>query len=236
MLEQLGIIFDFDGVLVDSERTHHEAFAMLLAPLGIRLDFARDWRRYMGMDDRSGLAAMLCDAGADLPSADFEDLLTRKFALMRQWGVEGRIDPVPGAIEFARAAGLVLPTAVCSASFREDIILTLRRMGIDSCFRAVVGRDDVVRTKPDPHGYLIAAERIGRATSHCLAIEDSVPGIGAAKAAGLVAVGLSGTGALPEALQDAGADLIVSSLVNLDVRQLVNSTGLLAKVENEKLP
>ncbi len=220
-MKELGLIFDFDGVIVDSERMHHEAFIEILRPIGVDVISDERWTRYIGLDDRTGLTRMLEEARREISAAEFEGLLGAKFALMRQWGREGKVTAVPGAVELIRRASATMPLAVCSASYRQDIALTLERLGVADRFTAIVGRDDVKRSKPDPEGYALAAVRIARSADRCVAIEDSVPGIRAAKGAGLRAVGLTSTGASEDALRAAGADAVIETLSGLGPDEIV---------------
>lgn len=224
-MKELGLIFDFDGVIVDSERMHHEAFIEVLRPIGVDVVSDERWTRYIGLDDRTGLARMLEEGERQVSAEEFGRLLDAKFALMRQWGREGRVAAVPGAVELIQQASASMPLAVCSASYRQDIATTLERLGVAERFTAIVGRDDVKRSKPDPEGYALAAVRIARAPERCVAIEDSVPGVRAAKGAGLKAIGLTSTGASEDALRAAGADAVIETLLGLGTGAIVTMAG-----------
>jgi histidinol dehydrogenase len=212
-----AVLFDFDGVLVDSEKDHWRAFREVLRPLSVRLTWKEYAGRYLVFDDRTALAAMLGDAGRASPGAGragaaaIGPLVRRKRALFRRRSGGGpRL--LPGAARLVRALAGRLPLAIVSGAARSEVLAALRRAGLAGAFGAVVAAEDVRRCKPDPEGYRLALRRLGlRKAAGCLAFEDSPGGVRAARAAGLEVVGVSTT--YPAAaLRRAGARRVVAAI------------------------
>ncbi len=191
MLE--AIVFDFDGVIVDSEPLHHRAFAEVFATLGLDVDYDRYIREYIGFDDRDAIRHACRTVGKPLVDRTMRRLLAEKAAAFDRIVARG-VAPIDGAIELVRAAAGRWPIAIASGALRSDIDLILPALNDDdlaACFAAIVTADDVARSKPDPATYLKAAERLGAAPAVCLAIEDTPTGLASAKAAGMRTLGIA---------------------------------------------
>jgi beta-phosphoglucomutase family hydrolase len=178
-----GVIFDMDGVLVDSAGAHFESWRALGAEKGLTItqaQFAATFGRHNG-----DIVPILF--GAVSPER-LTALADRKEALYRDI-VRGRVPAVPGAADLVRelrAAGLRL--AVGSSGPLANIRLILRELGVSELFDAISSGEDVTRGKPDPQVFQIACERLGLPPQRCIVIEDAPVGIAAAKAAGCRAV------------------------------------------------
>jgi histidinol dehydrogenase len=228
-----AVLFDFDGVLVDSEADHFRAFAAVLAPFGIRLTREIYDRRYLAFDDRRAIREMLADAGPGAAAARMrrgtvaggarrrppvpspEVLVRRKQALFRR--LTGGASPLlPGAARLVRTLGRAgAPLAVVSGAARAEVLASLRRGGILDRFATIVTAEDVERSKPDPEGYLLALRHLGcEGGEGCVAIEDSPGGIRAARAAGLRVAGVA-TSYPPARLRRAGAGVVTRSIASL---------------------
>ncbi|MFG0330622.1 MAG: HAD family hydrolase [Phycisphaerales bacterium] len=186
-------IFDFDGVIVDSERLHYAAFVETLGPFGFTATFDEYVARYVGLDDESAARAMIVDSGGDAARA--RELLGRKIELMRRWIEDGRILKVAGALEFIEAASKRGPVSVCSAARGSEVHTVLERFGIHDWFATIVTADDVTRTKPDPEGYRRVMELTNASPGDCVVFEDSGPGIEAARSAGARVIGITSSSA-----------------------------------------
>jgi HAD superfamily hydrolase (TIGR01509 family) len=201
MKQFAAIIFDMDGVLVNSEPLHDKAWETLFAELDIAHNHGVVFADYVGRSDRVLLRDLIARHG--LPHTA-DELIQRKLrhllALLRQHRVEFRElrDLLP-----ALAARYRLAVATSAPHVAIDVVMEVT--GFRPHFQALVSRDDVRAGKPDPGVYLLAAQRLGVATSDCCAIEDSPAGIEAAKAAGMTCVALATS--LPAA-RLAGADQI----------------------------
>jgi histidinol dehydrogenase len=206
-----AVLFDFDGVLADSETGHWRAFRAVLAPLGMALTRADYNARYLVFDDRRALAAMLRDAGrrpgrAGSPSID--SLVHRKRAHFRRL-MGGAPALEPGAARLIRALARRVPLAVVSGAAGVEVRGALRAAGVLRLFRTVVAAENVPRSKPDPAGYRLALRRLGLDDGAAgVALEDSPGGIRAARSAGLPVLGVATTYG-PADLRAAGAVAVV---------------------------
>jgi HAD superfamily hydrolase (TIGR01509 family) len=176
-----AILFDFDGVLADTEPLHFESWAEALQPLGISLDWQTFEKYCIGIPDRV-VAEFF--RGLVHPPADFEAVWARhpaKRALFLAKLLEKPffLPEVPALIESLNGYKL----GVVSASSRIEIEPALEAAGIRDCFEVVIGTEDVECTKPAPDPYLLAMRRLGVAKA--LAVEDSEAGVASATAAGL---------------------------------------------------
>jgi beta-phosphoglucomutase len=211
MPENPAIVFDFDGVIVDSERLHHEAFLAVGAALGVSFDYAAYQRDFIGFDDRDALRAMLrmsrglppTPAGSAAPPvmSDEDEAQVERWVGDKALAFEAMTRErspqelaLPGAVELidaARDAGW--PIAIASGASRRDIDLMLGVLKIADRFEVIVSADDVERSKPDPASYTRAVEQLGVVPAQTLAIEDTAAGIRSAKAAGLTVLGIRTT-------------------------------------------
>ena len=221
-----AIVFDFDGVLVDSEPLHHRALQEIGQPLGIDLDFAEYAKTYIGFDDRDSVRYMLTGRAEPLDPVmerRVAELCHRKQQIFDQLMAEGA-PAMPGAVALVQAAKAAMPVAVASGATAGEIALMLDGLGLSQAFEVIVAADDVARSKPDPQSYALAVQRLRAELDRpdltaggCLAIEDTETGIASAKAAGLQTLGVTTTRSA-EVLHE--ADRVVESLEGLTVNQL----------------
>jgi len=212
-------IFDFNGVLVDDELVHRDAFRDVLGPLGVSFTDDEYVERYLGFDDIGAFRAMLTDAGRAPSDREIDDLARAKrpFYMRR---AEAGLVIFDGAQRVVRALAESGPIAIVSGALRDEIDFGLRRMDLEGAFGVIVSAEDAPRGKPDPMGYEICVEAlaalIGPASARrALVVEDSVAGIEAAKSAGLacLAVAHSYPGAQ---LEKAGADAVAPRIGAID--------------------
>jgi HAD superfamily hydrolase (TIGR01509 family) len=221
-----AVLFDFNGVLVDDEDVHFEAFRRTLEVLGVTIGHDI-YRRYLGHDDRATLVALLAHyrRSGDIDGGELGRLVTRKQGVYaRLAGQHPRLGFGARALVTAlRAAGARL--AIVSGARRLEIDAVLAAASLRECFDAIVSAEDVTRGKPDPEGYRLARARLEAAAGRPLdavAIEDAPAGLLAARAAGARCIGLATT--CPAAELDA-ADEIVTSLAALDAGRLMRSAA-----------
>lgn len=216
-----AIIFDFDGVIADTEPLHYEAFLRVLS--GRVAIPSRDayFARYLGLNDAAFVRTLHTEQSVALCDGDLQTLLQRKNAAYETAIARG-LPLLPGVAEFIDRARPRLPLAICSGARRVEIESILRAANRHDAFFAIVSADDVPASKPDPAGFRMAAERLraraaGLAPRECLAIEDSAHGVTAARTAGMkvVRVRTYATGA-----QCPPADLEVDALNELTDAQL----------------
>lgn len=187
-----AVIFDFDGVLVESEPLHEWAIAESLKPRGWKFTREQFYQHIVGRGDQNAYLRIAEWNGASVSGAEVRELLCEKWRLMKRGIEEQRFHVQPGAAELVRRAASLGPTGVCSGSVRETVVPMLESIGLAREFRAVVTGDQV-KMKPDPEGYLTAARLLDALPARCLAIEDTPTGVKAAKAAGMFVVAVGHT-------------------------------------------
>ena len=192
-----GVIFDMDGVLVDSEKFICEAAVRMFAERGVIVK-PEDFIPFIGAGENRYLGGVAEKYGFKL---DLERDKARTYELYGQI-VKGRLQPLPGVLDFirkCRAKGLEL--AVATSADKVKMLTNLREIGLpETTFDAVVNGLDVKKKKPDPEIFLTAARKLKLKASDCLIVEDAVNGIAAAKAAGAKTLGIT-TSFSPEQLK-----------------------------------
>lgn len=194
-----SILFDFDGVLADSEVIHFECWTTILAPLGIPLTWEAYCANCIGITDRAMLEVL---ARQKNPPHDVEDLwqyYPKKKALFREKAYAN--PPIPEATRALLRELTGWQLAVVSSSGRAEVEPVLERAGVLDYFSTIVTGDDVTHRKPHPEPYLLAASRLG--VRNPLVVEDSEPGAAAGKAAGFTVLRIASAHDLPAALQAA---------------------------------
>ena len=221
-----AVLFDFDGVIVDSERLHHETMVEAMAGAGP----ATPWEYYrenlMGLDDRGAFAVLLRRAGMEPAPEEIRRRIARKAALFAKHAADGRVPAFPGAAELVRACAATGPVGLCSGALRSDVDPVLAALGIAERFAATVTADDVAASKPDPACYRLCMERLaaqfpkrGIAPATCVAIEDTTDGIASARGAEIPVVAVA-TNLPAAALRAAGAAAVVETLAGLSPERL----------------
>jgi beta-phosphoglucomutase len=144
----------------------------------------QDYGRYIGRGDRECFAEVAREQGRELGPADMERLVALKAGAFVVEATSGRIKPYGGTVALLRAAAAVGPVGVCSGSIRASVEPVLAAMGLIELLSVMVTADDVVKNKPHPEPYLLAAARLGLEGAACIAVEDSPTGIKSARSAG----------------------------------------------------
>ena len=226
-----AVIFDFNGVIADDELLHFELFRDVLAEEGVELTSERYHADYLGFDDRGCFVAALRDAG-QTPSLDrVETLILRKAALYAS-AAETGLRIFPHAAESLNALADRWPLAICSGALLAEIEFALNLIEARERVALIVSAEDTTACKPDPQGYRLALEGLQRlplgladlAASDCLVIEDSLAGLAAAKAAGMIAVGITHTYPAGQ-LTEAGADAVIEGLATFGPEWVVERFG-----------
>jgi len=217
-----AIVFDFDGVLANSEPLHLRAYQEILAGEGLELSERDYYSRYLGYDDVGVFTTLSTDRGRRWAPADVERLVAEKAARLEELERHHSI-LFPGAARVVRRAAGAVPIAIASGALGAEIRRVLDREQLSSWFTAIVAAEDTPVSKPAPEPYRRAVELLSReigdvlAASDCVAVEDSRWGLESARTAGLRTVGVAQTyerSALGE------ADLIIDTIESLDLVDL----------------
>lgn len=228
-----AVVFDFDGVIVDSEPLHFRAFVRVAESIGVTFDYDHYVQHLIGYDDRDVCRLLLArstgaggDAGPDKCSVDEDHvcaLKDRKGKLFEQIVGDG-VAAIPGATRLIETASSQMPIAISSGATRADIDLILDALGLIGRFDPIVSADDVARSKPDPESYRQAVAGVAAGNPHlrlepgdCLAIEDTTAGIESARGAGLWTLGLTTSGPAERLTR---AHRIAESLEELTIERL----------------
>jgi HAD superfamily hydrolase (TIGR01509 family) len=203
-----GIVFDFDGVIVNTEPLHLQASRDALARRGIELSDEEYYDRYVGYDDVGMFTQLAIDRGLPWCSDDLQEMLAAKALRFEELESAGAA-LVAGAGECVRRMADLSPLAIASGARPEEIERTLARLHLRSYFRTIVASGDTPSSKPAPDPYVEAAARLRAQPSRTVAIEDTAAGLASAKAAGLRCIGITTTFS---ASKLSLADVIVHSL------------------------
>jgi HAD superfamily hydrolase (TIGR01509 family) len=187
-------MFDFDGVLADTEPVHCACWSRILEPFGVRLDWSYYEKECIGVSDRLMIERL---AAARMPPVAFEDIWAeyeRKKELFRQT-VEREPPFRDDTLKLVRNLSSSYKLAVVSSSGRLELEPPITRAGIRDCFQALVCGREAQNLKPAPDPYLLAADLLG---AQCpLVVEDSEAGVMSARAAGFDVLQISNTQAMP---------------------------------------
>ena len=217
-----AIIFDFDGVIANSEPLHLQAFQRALAERGIELTGREYYSRYLGYDDIGVFQALARDRRIPMSERDVTALVARKGVNLQAMLNTGSV-LFPGAAEFIRQAAAAVPIAIASGALRHEIDEIMDAARLSSLFAVVISSGDTPESKPSPAPYALAFERLRHSTGigldarRCVAIEDSRWGVESARGAGLRCVGVTNSYP-PHELGE--VELVVSGLDALTLDQL----------------
>ncbi|MGH9375578.1 MAG: HAD family hydrolase [Terriglobia bacterium] len=224
-----AIIFDFDGVIVDSEPVILELTQQMAAREGWNLSAGEYYRDYLALDDRGIVEHLFHSHGKQLDPERRNEILEWKIAAYRQ-AIRNGLPTVPGAVKFVercRSSGYHL--AIASGSLREEVEHLLKKAGLREYFSALATAEDSESSKPHPGVYLKAVGGLQRLSvflkkrlepEECLAIEDAPAGVDAAHAAGLKCLAVAYSQP-PEQLSH--ADWIFQSFAAIDLEKIAGS-------------
>jgi beta-phosphoglucomutase-like phosphatase (HAD superfamily) len=220
-----AVIFDFDGVLVDSEGLHFESLRQSLEEVGIQITREEYLAHYLAYRDRESIAFALERHRRSPDETAVARIAARKAELFEAGLPE--VPLFPGAQELVLGLARVFPLAVASGARRIEIEAALGRGGLAHAFKAVVTAEDVTSGKPSPEPYLLALERLsGRGHSlpagRCVAVEDSMAGVASAKAAGMKVVAVAHS---YESALLGQADLVVPTIGSVHEDTIIRMVG-----------
>jgi beta-phosphoglucomutase len=191
-----AILFDFDGVLVNSEDLHFRAFQRAGHDAGIELTEEEYYRDLIGFDDRGAWRQIARTRGLKLDGGTLLALLAYKARIARELIHEKTYAALPGASELVRGLWRHYPLAIVTGALREEVELMLEGIGLRDCFRVITSAEDVEQGKPDPEGYLKTTAELARLTgtsiqpANALVVEDAPRVIEGARAAGFQTAGV----------------------------------------------
>jgi HAD superfamily hydrolase (TIGR01509 family) len=214
MTKDRGVIFDMDGVLINSEPLHCRAFQDILAPYGVQVTEKEYYAKYLVYSDREVLERLLPDVRALHGAVAAKE---RRYWELLEAGVPVFQD---GLTLLAKTDGWRVGLA--TGSIRREAELALRCLGIRERFGAVVAREDYGRGKPHPEPYLRAAEALGLSPGRCVVVEDAPGGVRAAKAAGMACVAVTHSCSRRRLVE---ADLVVDDLARVELASLLADGG-----------
>jgi beta-phosphoglucomutase len=193
----LAILFDFDGVIVNSEPLHFYAFHKVLEAEGIKLSEEEYYRELIGFDDRGVFRHLFDKRKMTIEPKDLSRLMTRKSEIVMELIEEKKYQALPGVEEFIRGLWRHYPLAICSGALREEIEAMLEGVTLRDCFTTIVAAEDVTVGKPDPQGYLMCMKELSQKINvvlkpeDCLVIEDAPSVIKTVKAVGFPTLGVA---------------------------------------------
>lgn len=222
-----AMIFDFDGVIADTEPLHYATLRDTVAPEGIGISEKNYWETYVVFDDRNAIKAAYASIGRQLDDAKLDSLMARK---AERFDAEVRrgVRLFPGVAETIRAFADRMPLAIASGALSAEIRAILASHRLDDAFTAIVAADDVEHGKPHPETFLRACDRLrdvlpSLSEPECLVIEDTVNGVNGAIAAGMSTLAVTNT-TTSERLRH--ADAVVASLEGLRPNSLPSPFAL----------
>ena len=194
-----AVIFDFDGVVADSELLHFKAVNKAFDLYGLSVSKEEHWEKYLGYTDYENVRAVNRDYRMGWDEATVQELVRHKTRIFDAVAVAEAviIDGVLSFVDMLRQNGV--PIAVCSGATRNDIDLMLEGTSLASRFDPVVTADDVKKGKPDPEGFQLVLRRLNERgkeripAGECVVIEDSHWGLEAAAGAGMHTIGVTNT-------------------------------------------
>jgi beta-phosphoglucomutase len=223
MTSLAAIIFDFDGVIADTEPLHFAGFRQTLAEVGISLTETDYYANYLGYDDRGCFIAALTAHRQPVDPAALTQLMQRKAHAYLE-SVKDHLVIFPGVREFVREAAAVYPLAIASGALRHEIEVILEQAGLRKEFLHITSAEDVTRGKPDPQPFLQALAALNRqygdqaiTAGSCLVIEDSIPGIRSAKTAGMKVLAVTNTHTIRDLHE---AHMVTQSLSQIPLSEL----------------
>ena len=213
-----AVIFDFDGIICDTEKIHYQAFQEILVPLELGYSWEDYQRTYMGFDDRDAFREAF-RSGSKVLTVDQLDTLIRSKAHIFETVVSKGVTAYPGVIDLLEDLRTNdIPVAIASGALKSDILPILDQLNIKDNFTAIITAEDVPQSKPDPASYSLAAKILTQkhqlpCNSIIYAIEDTPAGIQSAKGAGLRVIAV--TNSYDDLILKDKADIVVNSLQHI---------------------
>jgi len=221
-----AVLFDFDGVIVNSEPLHFRSFQEVLKGEHIDLTEEEYYRELIGFDDKNAIRHVFAKHERPLSPGTILRIMTKKTEGMMDLVRRDPPHALPGVEEFVRGLWRNYPLAVCSGAVREEIEAMLEGVSLRDCFGTIVAAEDVTKGKPDPEGYLLTARLVSERIKlkdalkpgDCLIVEDAPAVIRSVKAEGFPTLAVA-TSYVPSSLGD--ADWVCESLRPEEVKRKI---------------
>lgn len=222
-----AIIFDFDGVIADTEHVHYASFKRVLEDQNIKITEKEYYTKYLAYDDKTFFNKFYQNNKIELSVKLLSELLRDK-SLEFDGLIKGNVKIYPGVVEFIKNLSKKYRLAIGSGALKKEIINILELIQINDLFEVIIAADDVEKCKPNPEVYInvlnqfnnINKKSVSRVKpEECVVIEDSVYGIQAAKSAGMKCVAITNSYE-KEKLND--ADVIIDSFLNRDIKNILS--------------
>jgi beta-phosphoglucomutase len=215
-----GVVFDMDGVIIESEHTHYSA---ICEAMGDEMDqtYETFLSKCTGGDERFAMGRLAEFSGIEYDESLFQQWSQRKAEAYRRL-VSESANPMPGAIELVCSVAEKFPVGLATGSKRSDVeaaFSTLAGGKLNGLFQSIVTSDDVAKPKPDPATYAKAVDGLGIPPQNCLAIDDSPNGVSSAKKAGMKVLGIT---AIHDSLSLRDAEWHLHSLEEVTLGDLIN--------------
>ena len=213
-----AVIFDFDGVILDSEGLHYKIFNQVLEKYKIFVTWEDYQKRYIGYNDEDALKIIFKNNKKRVNKKIIDELIAKKAVLFKESVHNNGAEVFPGVVELIKSIPVKLPIGLCSGALRSDIVPVLKNLKIKRFFKSIVTAEDTKKSKPYPDPYLLSLKNLNiQDPSKTIAIEDTPAGINSAKEAGMKVLAVTNTfssGYLYE------ADAIASSLSEVNRKTL----------------
>ncbi len=217
--KNFAVIWDMDGVIVDTAHDHYESWRQAFEKRGIKLTEADFQTKFGQRNDRIIRTTM----NREVSNEEIEEIARDKEEYFRAH-VRAHIKPFPGAVELIQSlCNVTVKMSIASSAPVENIRLLLGSLGILECFQQFVSGREVTESKPSPQIYLLAARKLNMPPEKCIVIEDAVTGVRGAKSAGMYCVAVTNTNSR-ELLRE--ADMVVDNLTELTISSLENLAGI----------
>jgi len=215
------IIFDFDGIIADTEPIHLEAFKIVLKDFSIELTDEDYFNKYLAYDDKTLFDKILLESGKDNSPVVINNLIDKKHIIIKSL-IESNVVLFPGFTDFIKLIQNRYLICIASGALLAEIELILNKFRLLNFFHSITSADEVINCKPDPEPFIKALGKINKnrenmiKPSECLVIEDSIHGVDAAVAAGMSCVGITNS-YNHEMLKDANVVVDSFNELNIDI-------------------
>ena len=219
-LELLGVVFDMDGVIIESEFTHYSAICEAMGD-GMDQTYETFLSRCTGGDERYAMGRLAELSGIEYDESIFQEW-SRKKAIAYKRLVQESATPMPGAVELVCSVAAKFPIGLATGSRRSDVDAAFEVLAagrLKGVFKSIVTSDDVLKPKPDPATYARAVDGLGINPQNCLAIDDSPNGVSSAKKAGMKVLGITAIHDISSLVE---ADCHLPSLEALNLNDLIS--------------